>query len=186
MSPDQEKKSLFKFLVKKLKDSPERKKTSTIELIKDRIYPDKKYLNDDQAKDYFIHYNSSFQLNKPGKNLKTFNLKKINENKLINNKITTIEICEPFSLLIIVDSRNIVYLFDLNKFSLIKQINLRQILKIKEKFFLISICHLTGDFVCFSNKFVVLFNINGVLLGLLNLNKHKTYSAITTGLLKSV
>jgi hypothetical protein len=186
MSPNQESKSLLKLIVKKLKESPERKKNPTVELLKDRIYPEKKYLNDDQTKDYFIHYNSSFQFSKPGKNLSTYNLKRVAEKKIVNNKITTIEICEAFSLMVIIDCHNIVYLFDLNKFEFMRQLNLKQILKTKEKFFHISICNLTGDFVCFSQNTVVLLNINGVILGLLDLNRYKNYSVITTGILKSV
>ena len=181
-----EKKSIFKLIVNKFKDSPKNINTNAVKIRSDRIYPEIKQLNDNQINDYFIHYNSNLEFTKSSKINSTFNLKKLSEKKIIYNEITTLEICQAFSLLVIIDSKNFIYLFDLNKFEIIRQINLREIIKSREKFFLISICNLSGEFVCFSQNQVVLFNINGVIIGLLDLKIHKNYYPITTGALKSV
>ena len=185
-----EKKSLLKIFTKSNSDINQNKKSkSKLDsnlLKKEIIYPNLKLINEDSIKDYFIHYNSNIQLTKSNKGSIYYTIKKVDEKKLINNTIQLIEICESFSLMIIIDTLNIIYLFDLRRFDLLRQINYKEILKRNDKIFQISICSSTGDFITVSCNLIVLFNINGVINGTLDLNDHPKKPLITFATVKSV
>lgn len=172
-------------IVNKLKDAPEKKNSNKIEKVVGRLYPEISFL-EDAPKDYFIHYNSSHQCSKPGANKTTFSLKLEGERKFIKNKVSTIELCENYAIAVIVDERNNIFILDLNRFDIVREIKISKILGNAGKIFQVSICHLTGDFVCVTPKHVILLSVNGVVLGALDLHKFRSFSDITTGMIKSV
>ena len=143
-------------------------------------------INEDSIKDYFIHYNSNIQITKSNKGSGFYRIKKIQEKKLINNTIHLIEVCEEFSLMIVTDTLNKIYLYDLNRFDLIREINYKEIIKRNDKIFQISVCSSTGDFITVSCNLISLFNINGVINGTLDLYDHPKRPMITYATLKSV
>jgi hypothetical protein len=142
----------------------------------------------EEWKDYCIHYNQSgLQLSK--KNLKgssIYKIKQVRSHKIINSPIKFIEKNQAFSLLIVVDVFNKIYLFDLNKFELLREINFPKIMKTSQNIFGVNIDGLTGEFIVILNYMIVLFNINGVLIGTLNINEYRNISKITCAILKSV
>lgn len=108
---------------------------------------------------------------------------------MIHNPISLIELCDQFSLLIVVDDKNIIYLIEFNKFELIREINFNGITKSKQVIKFICICGLTGDFVIVTNYMAVLFNLNGVLIGSVNIKEYDYRSRmgkITYALVKSL
>ena len=155
------------------------------------IIPVLKYYNlNDEWRDHYIHYNQSgiSLYNKKVKGIYDCQIILLNKINTIVNPIKQMELSEPFSLLIIIDKFNNVYLSDLNKFKLIKEINCELFLKNfgmgNIKF--VKICELTGDFVIVSHSTVLLFNINGVILGSLNLNDYPGLDIITSVCIKSL
>ena len=88
--------------------------------------------------------------------------------------------------MIVIDVFNFIYLFDLNKFDLLREINYREIMKKNDKIYQIAICGLTGDFITVTCNLIVLFNINGVINGTLDLNDHPKRPLITYATLKTV
>jgi len=161
-------------------------KIETIPIKKNFLHPRLRLLNDEIIKDYFIHYNSNIQITKSNKGSLFYRLKKIDEKKLINNTIQLIEICEEFSLIIVTDTINNIYLFDLNRFELLREIKYKEIIKRNDKILQISVCSSTGDFITVSCNLIVFFNINGVINGILDLYDHPKKPLITYATLKSV
>jgi hypothetical protein len=164
--------------------------------LKQIIFPTLKYFNaDDEWRDIFVHHNQSgcnIQKNH-SKGTSFCTLSFLRANKLINNKLKITEVCESFSLLILVDEMDYVYIFDLNKFKLMREIDYPKITKnlgfgcgsIKS----IQICGLTGDFLVISNYSVIMFNVNGVLIGYMNLKEYdinNQIGKITYALVKSL
>ena len=92
---------------------------------------------------------------------------------------------ESFSLHIIIDIFNKIYIFDLNKLEIMCILDFPKIMKTKQEIFSISIDGLSGEFVVITNYLVVLFNINGVLLGKLDLKEQFNHK-ITCAFVKSV
>jgi hypothetical protein len=98
----------------------------------------------------------------------------VNSSSRIINGISLIEICEPFSFMVIVDKLNKVYLYDFNSFNLLKYIDFSIIFNSKIKS--VNICPYTGEFIVASKRNVALMNINGVILA----NMNYTYSKINS------
>ncbi len=161
-------------------------KIETIPIKKNFLHPRLRLLNDEIIKDYFIHYNSNIQITKSNKGSVFYRRKKIDEKKLINNTIQLIETCEEFSLMIVTDTSNNIYLFDLNRFDLLREIKYKEIIKRNDKILQISVCSSTGDFITVSCNLIVFFNINGVINGTLDLYDHPKKPLITYATLKSV
>jgi hypothetical protein len=74
----------------------------------------------------------------------------------------------------------------LNKFRILKELDFAKMTKSTQQIFSISIDSHTGEFVVVTSYMVVLFNINGVLLGILNLKEHPSISKITCAIVKSL
>ena len=101
----------------------------------------------------------------------------VNSMNQIFEEISIIEICEPYSLLLIIDKENNLYILDFNTFDLIKKINCNIYFKNKIKF--VNICPITGDFILSSKYDIILMSINGVFLTKINNFKSKiTYCFI--------
>ena len=98
----------------------------------------------------------------------------VNSSSQIINGISLIDICQPFSLMIVIDKMNIIYLYDFNSFNLIKYIDFSIIFQSKIKF--VDICPYTGEFIIASKRNVALLNINGVFLSQINFDKNKINS----------
>ena len=98
----------------------------------------------------------------------------VNSSSRIINAISLIEICEAFSLMIIVDKLNKIYLYDFNSFNLIKYIDFSYVINSKIKY--INICSYTGEFILGTKRDIVLLNINGVILAKMNNDKNKINS----------
>ena len=79
--------------------------------------------------------------------------------------------------------KNIIYLFDLITGKLLKRIKFYKI-KSKYKIILITICSLTCDFCVITSNSCTLFNINGVILGDLDLINFNKISKITQGIIQ--
>jgi len=142
----------------------------------------------DESKDYFIHYNiTGVNLSKSNnKTTSLYTLELIKNSKLINHSIVLMELCEIFSLLVVVDKYNNIYLFN-NNLDLMREIHFNDILKVSNKIISIQIDILTGDFVAITDFVVVLFNVNGVIIATLNLNDNVNIeSKITCGIVKSI
>ena len=120
----------------------------------------KKYLANIANKEN--HYNSLF---------KNYIIFLINSSSRILSEISLIEICESYSLMLVIDKLNNLYIYDFNSFDLIKYINCSLYFKNKIKF--ISICQYTGDFILASNFNIVLMSINGVFITKINNFKSK-------------
>ena len=82
----------------------------------------------------------------------------INSQNQIFEEISMIDICEPYSFILIIDKENNLYFLDLNTFDLIKKIDCNIYFKEKIKF--INICSITGDFILASNYQLILMSIN--------------------------
>ena len=108
------------------------------------------------------------------KNISNIYILLINSSNIISNSINIIDICESYSMLIIIDSINIIYLFDLLSFRLLRKINYLKLTNFTKKIKFTSICHNTGDFIVSSSREVTLFNINGVILSKLKLDNSKS------------
>jgi hypothetical protein len=139
-------------------------------------------------KDFQIFYNNcNHELSKSSsKGAKNIMVKFIKEIKFFKNEIKIIEICECFSLLVGIDILNTLYICELNKFEVVKMLSLNKVLPKIDEIFHVSIDSSSGDFVVVSSLFVVLFNINGVILAVLDLSDYPKLSKITTALIKSV
>ena len=90
----------------------------------------------------------------------------INSSSRILSEISLIEICESYSLMLVIDKLNNLYIYDFNSFDLIKYVNCSIYFKSKIKF--ISICPYTGDFILASYYNIVLMSINGVFITQMN------------------
>ena len=95
----------------------------------------------------------------------------INSSNRIFSEISLIEICEPYSFMLVVDKLNNLYTFNFNNFDLIRYIDCSKYFYYKIKY--ISICPFTGDFILASSYKVVLMSINGVFITQLNNIKSK-------------
>ena len=98
----------------------------------------------------------------------------VNSSSRIINGISLIEICESFSLMIIIDKNNKIYLYDFNSFNLIKYIDFSFVFNSKIKY--INICPYTGEFIIGTKRNIVLLNINGVILSKISYYKNKINS----------
>lgn len=153
------------------------------------LYPIYKFNSSiSEFKDFFIYYNNcNHELSKNiSKGAKKVSLKFIKENKIFQNEIKLLEICESYSLLIAVDISNQLYICDLNKLEVLKLLSLNKIFPKLNDILQISIDGSSGDFIIVSSLYVILFNINGVILAVLDLKDHPKISKITTALIKSV
>ena len=114
------------------------------------------------------------QPNNNNNNEKNIYLFLINTSKSITSKIRIIEICECFSLLIVITSNNHIFIYDFNSFTLQKVIYFNNYInnKFNYKIEFISINKYTGDFIVGTQYHLILFNINGVLLARLDLQKY--------------
>ena len=151
------------------------------------LFPMHKFYSGD-FKDYYIHYNNcNHELSKSlSKGSKNIYLKFIKENKFVDNPVNIIEICECYSILILVDITNTLYLCDLNKFEIIRKLKINKILPHFNDIISVSIDNSSGDFILVGNLFIILFNINGVILAVLDLRNYPHLGKITTALIKSV
>ena len=99
-------------------------------------FPIIRYLEDDW-KDIIIHYNQpgielqKININKKGADY--FFLQKLKTNDMFNDSIINIEISKAWANIIVVDSKNIVYILDLNTLAINKRIDLKQLLAINYK-----------------------------------------------------
>jgi len=153
------------------------------------LYPLYKFnSNVSDYKDFQIYYNNcNHELTKSSsKGAKNVTLKLIKENKFFYNEIKIMEICECYSLLVGIDIMNTLYICELNKFEVLKTFNLNKVLPKIDEIIHISIDSSSGDFIVVSSLYVVLFNLNGVILAVLDLREYPKFSKITTALIKSV
>ena len=103
----------------------------------------------------------------------------INSSSRILSEISLIEICETYSLMLVTDKLNNLYIYDFKTFDLIRNINCSIYFKHKIKY--ISICPFTGDFILASYYRVILMSINGVFITQMNNMKSKiNYCLITS------
>ena len=86
----------------------------------------------------------------------------VNSLNQIFDEISLIEICEPFSFILITDKENILYIIDFNTFDLIKKIDCN--IYFEERIRFINICPITGDFILSSYNQLILMSINGVFI----------------------
>jgi hypothetical protein len=106
----------------------------------------------------------------------------INSSSRILSEISLIETCEPYSLMLVVDKDNHLYIYDYKTFDLIKHINCSIYFKHKIKF--ISICPYSGDFILASYYRIILFSINGVFITQMNNIKSKINFCFITSIHK--
>ena len=118
--------------------------------------------------------NNTNTINNQNQLSKKYFLFLVNSSSRIIYPISLIEICEAFSLMIIVDKLNKIYLYDFNSFNLIKYIDFSYIFNSKIKY--INICPYTGEFILGTKRDIVLLNINGVILAKMNNDKNKINS----------
>ena len=102
----------------------------------------------------------------------------VNSSSRILYGISKIEICESFSLMIITDKMNRVYLYNFTSFDLIKYMDFSTIFNLKIRY--LSICPYTGDFIVGSKKNVILLNVNGIILSQMNNVRSKINSCFIT------
>ena len=107
----------------------------------------------------------------------------INSSSRILSEISLIEICEPYSFMLVVDKFNNLYLYDFNTFDLIKHINCSIYFKRNIKY--ISICPYTGDFILANYYRIILMSINGVFITQMNNIKSKINYCFITSIYKS-
>ena len=86
----------------------------------------------------------------------------VNSLNQIFSEISLIEVCEPFSFILITDKENILYIIDFNTFDLIKKIDCNIYFEERIKF--INICPISGDFILSTNSQLILMSINGVFI----------------------
>ena len=106
-----------------------------------------------------------------------------NSSSRILSEISQIEICEPYSFMIIVDKLNNLYIYDNNTLELIKHIDCTIYFNNKIKY--ISICPYTGDFILASDYRIILMSINGVLITQMNDIKSKINCCFITSIQKT-
>ena len=121
---------------------------------------------------YFIHtikdsndmknYISKKNIDLSVTTIQNYSILLVNSSSRILNEISFIDICLPFTFMLVVDKLNKIYLYDFTTFNILKYIDFCEIYNNKIKFS--SICPYTGEFVLSSSKMVTLFNINGVIL----------------------
>lgn len=110
----------------------------------------------------------------------------INSNQILTSRITCIEICECYSMMVIIDSNHLINIFDLNSFELLRQLNYKHFDYSGMAIQSISICPHTGDFALITQYQLSYFNINGVVLAIKNLKeKRSDYGKIGSIILKS-
>ena len=107
----------------------------------------------------------------------------INSSSRILSEISLIEICEPYSYMIVVDKLNNLFLYDFNTLDLIKYIDCSKYFNHKIKY--ISICPYTGDFIIASNYKIILMSINGVFITQMNNIKSKINHCFITSIHKA-
>ena len=107
----------------------------------------------------------------------------INSSSRILSDISLIEICEPYSFMLVVDKFNNLYLYDFNTFDLIKYINCSIYFKRNIKY--MSICPYSGDFILASYYRIILMSINGVFITQMNNIKSKINYCFITSLYKN-
>ena len=107
----------------------------------------------------------------------------INSSSRILSAISLIELCEPYSFMIVIDKFNNLYLYDFNTFDLIKYINCSIYFDHKIKY--ISIDPYTGDFILATYYKVILMSINGVFITQMNNIKSKINYCILTSIYNS-
>ena len=107
----------------------------------------------------------------------------INSSSRILSEISQIEICEPYSFMLVVDKFNNLYIYDFNTFDLIKHIDCSIYFHHKIKY--ISICPYTGDFILASYYRIILMSINGVFITQINDIKSKINHCFITSIPKT-
>ena len=107
----------------------------------------------------------------------------INSSSRILTEISLIEICEPYSLMIVIDKFNNVYIYDFNTFDLIKYLDCSIYFTHKIKY--ISIDPYTGDFILATYYRVILMSINGVFITQMNNIKSKINYCFLTSIYNS-
>ena len=107
----------------------------------------------------------------------------INSSSRILSEISLIEICEPYSYILVVDKLNNLYFYDFNTLDLIKHIDCSVYFNQKIKY--ISICPYTGDFILASNYKIILMSINGVFITQMNDVKSKINHCFITSIHKA-
>ena len=126
-------------------------------------------LKEGEIPGYDIYYhdvnNKNIFLNKENINNtseKNYIIFLVNSLNQIFDEISLIEICEPFSFMLITDKENYLYIIDFNTFDLIKKIDCN--IYFEERIRFISICPITGDFILSTNAQIILMSINGVFI----------------------
>ena len=116
------------------------------------------YYNDNNTKNIFIN-KENINNNFLDKYYIIFLVNSLNQ---IYSEISLVEICEPFSFILITDKENILYIVDFNTFDLIKKIDCNIYFEERIKF--INICPISGDFILSTNTQIILMSINGVFI----------------------
>ena len=107
----------------------------------------------------------------------------INSSSRILSEISLIEICEPYSFMLVVDKLNNLYIYDFNTLDLIKHIDCSIYFHHKIKY--VSICPYTGDFILASYYRIILMSINGVFITQINDIKSKINHCFITSIHKT-
>ena len=132
-------------------------------------------LNNNIVKNYFAHSTNANQIKYLNKNSSNNNMNEnisnvyllfINSTNIILNSILLIEVLETYSMLIVVDIKNMIYIFDYNSFILLRIIDYDGLFgKVQnKKIKVVDISCISGDFLASTSENCVLFNINGVPL----------------------
>ena len=116
------------------------------------------YYNDNNTKNIFVN-KENINNNFLDKYYIIFLVNSLNQ---IYSEISLVEICEPFSFILITDKENILYIVDFNTFDLIKKIDCNIYFEERIKF--INICPISGDFILSTNTQIILMSINGVFI----------------------
>ena len=129
---------------------------------------------DNISNNYFIFYKNETNL-KPKKDFTKgtsyYKLSTIISDNDINSKILLMNICESFSIIIIVDIFNKIYIKDMYSLKTLHFIPLNKITKSENNILSVKICNQTGDFIIVTPDKIIFFNINGIIISILDISE---------------
>ena len=168
--------NLFLDDVHTIENNSNKKETIKLENSKDQI-PSISFINlntDNISNNYFIYSKNETNV-KPKKDFSKgssyYKLATIISDNDINSKILLMNICESFSIIIIVDKFNKIYIKDMYSLKTLHFIPLNKITKSENKILSIKISNQTGDFIIVTPHKIIFFNINGVIISILDISE---------------
>ena len=129
---------------------------------------------DNISNNYFIFYKNETNI-KPKKDFTKgtsyYKLSKIISDNDINSKISLMNICDSFSIIIVIDIFNNIHIKDMYSLKTLHFIPLNKITKSENKILSIKISNQTGDFIIVIPDKIIFFNINGVIISILDISE---------------